>query len=62
MTVTIKDIARAVGMEGIVRKAVSGHATDAMDVHYSTAHRPEVARGLGNVYDLAMGKKVAANG
>jgi hypothetical protein len=37
---------RAVSIEGVIRKGVSGHATDAMDVHYSTAHKPEVARAL----------------
>jgi hypothetical protein len=50
---TFKDMSRAVGIEAVVRKAVSGHATDAMDTHYSTAHKPEVARALSNLYELA---------
>jgi hypothetical protein len=34
---SFKDIARAAGVEAVVRKAVSGHATDRMEQHYSTA-------------------------
>lgn len=53
---TFKDMTRAVGMEAVIRKAISGHQTDAMDLHYSTAHKPEVARALGNLFDLATAK------
>ena len=43
-------------VEAVIRKAISGHQTDAMDLHYSTAHKPEVARALGNLFDLATAK------
>ena len=33
---TWKDVARSAGIEAAVRKAVTGHATDAMEVRYST--------------------------
>ncbi len=37
---TFKDMSRAVGIEAVVRKAVSGHSTDAMDTHYRRLTNP----------------------
>lgn len=50
---TFQDLTRAAAVDGIVAKAISGHATDAMRVHYSTAQDAEVERAIGKVIDIA---------
>lgn len=49
---TFQDLSRAAHVEGVVAKAISGHATDAMRVHYSTAYDAEVSAAVGNIIDL----------
>lgn len=49
---TFQDLSREARLEGVVAKAISGHQTDAMRVHYSTAHDEEVKRGIARVVDL----------
>lgn len=49
--------------QDLTRKAgVSGHATDAMRVRYSTAATPEVAAAIGKVVSLATAKPRAGKG
>ena len=50
---TFQDLSREAKVEGVVAKAISGHATDAMRVHYSTAQDAEVAEAVGKIVDLA---------
>ena len=40
-------------VDGVVAKAISGHATDAMRVHYSTASDAEMEAGIAKVISLA---------
>lgn len=54
---TFQDLSRAAGMEGVVAKAISGHATDAMRVHYSTPAQQEIERGVAAVVSLAQFRK-----
>lgn len=57
---TFQDLTRAAGVDGVVAMAVSGHATDAMRVRYSTAATPEVAAAIGKVVSIATAKPRAA--
>jgi integrase len=50
---TFQDLGRAAGVEGIVVRAISGHATAAMQDHYSTVQGEEVRAGLARVIELA---------
>lgn len=50
---TFKDLARAVKLEAVVGKAISGHQTDAMHLLYSTAQDVEVEKGLAKVVSIA---------
>lgn len=54
---TFQDLTRAGGVEGVVAKAISGHATDAMRNHYSTANDAEVTQAMGKVIDLTEVRK-----
>jgi hypothetical protein len=49
---SFKDIARAAGVEAVVRKAVSGHATDRMEQHYSTAGAGEKKAAVAAVVSI----------
>lgn len=53
---TFQDLTRAAKVEGVVTRAISGHATDAMREHYSTAADAEVVAAVGQVIDLAKWK------
>lgn len=50
---TFQDLTREAEVDVVITKAISGHATDAMRVHYSTAHDNEVQAGIAKVIDLA---------
>jgi hypothetical protein len=50
---TCQDLAREAGIHDVITRAISGHATEAMQRHYSTARDHEVAAGLAKVIDLA---------
>jgi|HubBroStandDraft_1064217.scaffolds.fasta_scaffold46165_3 site-specific recombinase XerC len=58
---TFQDLTRAAHVDGVIAKAISGHATDAMRVHYSTAAGSEVRAGIAKVISLA-GFKEARRG
>jgi integrase len=53
---TWKDVARSAGIEAVVRKAVTGHSTDAMEVHYSTASEAEKRDALQKVVSINMAR------
>ncbi len=50
---TFQDLSREAEVDAVVTRAISGHATDAMRVHYSTAHDDEVQAGIAKVINLA---------
>lgn len=50
---TFQDLARAAEVNDLVTRAVSGHATESMQHHYSTVTASEVKAGLAKVIDLA---------
>lgn len=49
---TFQDLARAAEVRDVVTRAVSGHATEAMQRHYSTVHQDEMRQALGRVVSL----------
>lgn len=55
---TYQDLARAAGIHDAVTRAISGHATPAMQLHYSTARGSEVKDALAKVAEIATGAKV----
>ncbi|MBK9032066.1 MAG: hypothetical protein IPL61_12205 [Myxococcales bacterium] len=55
---TYQDLARAAGVHDAVTRAISGHATPAMQLHYSTARGDEVRSALAQVAGIATGAKV----
>ncbi len=50
---TFQDLARAAEVKDIVTRAVSGHATETMQQHYSTVNAEEMRAGIAKVIDLA---------
>lgn len=52
---TYQDLARAAGIHDAVTRAISGHATPAMQLHYSTARGGEVKQALAKVAKIATG-------
>jgi hypothetical protein len=55
---TNKDLMRAAAVPDVVSKAISGHLTDAMHAHYSTASSSEVREAIGAVADtIRAGKR-----
>jgi hypothetical protein len=59
---TWKDVARSAGIEAAVRKAVTGHATDAMEVHYSTASVGEKRDAVEKVVSINTARSRRAAG
>lgn len=49
---TNKDLMRAAGQGDVVSKAISGHATDEMHEHYSTASPEEIRGAIGKITSL----------
>lgn len=50
---TFQDLARGASVADVVTRAISGHATAAMQRHYSTARDHEVTAGLSRILALA---------
>lgn len=50
---TFQDLAREAKVASVVTRAISGHATAAMQAHYSTPRDHEVVNGLAKVIDIA---------
>ena len=57
---TFQDLARAAEVKDVVTRAVSGHATEAMQRHYSTVSAIEMKTSLAKVIDLAGIRKALA--
>ncbi|HEY4177971.1 MAG TPA: site-specific integrase [Kofleriaceae bacterium] len=55
---TYQDLARAAGVHDAVTRAISGHATATMQLHYSTARGGEVRDALAKVASIATGADV----
>ncbi len=52
---TYQDLARAAGIHDVVTRAISGHLTETMQQHYSTARGAEIRDALARVAGLAIG-------
>ena len=50
---TFQDLARQAQVPDLVTRAISGHATERMQHHYSTAQREEMRDAVAKVYSLA---------
>jgi hypothetical protein len=50
---TFQDLARQAEVHDVVTRAISGHATERMQRHYSTAQREEMRQAVGRVISLA---------
>jgi hypothetical protein len=57
---TFQELARAAGVADVVPRAISGHATEAMQRRYSTARSHEVEDDLARVIDIATARQSAA--
>lgn len=55
---TYQDLARALGIHDAVTRAISGHATVEMQMHYSTARSNEVRDALAQMSGVASGAKI----
>lgn len=58
---TYQDLARAAGIHDAVTRAISGHATPAMQLHYSTARGAEVKEALSKVAQIATARAKVIN-
>lgn len=54
---TFQYLARTASTSDIVTRAISGHATPEMQLHYSTVGGAEVRAGLAKVIDIATGRE-----
>jgi integrase len=54
---TFQDLSRAAGVADLVTRAISGHATEAMQHHYSTVAASEIRAGLAKVIDIATARR-----
>ena len=50
---TFQDLARAAQVTDVVTRAISGHATESMQLHYSSVSGAEMKAGLARVVSLA---------
>jgi|GEM_PF-475386 len=55
---TYQDLARSLGIHDAVTRAISGHATVEMQMHYSTARSNEVRAALSQMSSVASGSNV----
>lgn len=58
---TFQDLARAAEVRDIVTRAVSGHATEEMQRHYSTVHQNEIREGIARIVDLGEFRRAMAS-
>ena len=59
---TFQDLARAAEVKDIVTRAISGHATETMQHHYSTVAAEEKKLAIAKVIELAGVRKALARG
>lgn len=57
---TFQDLARAASVADVVTRAISGHATETMQQHYSSVSGDEMRQSLARVVSLAGFKKALA--
>ena len=57
---TYQDLARAAEMRDLVTRAISGHATEQMQQHYSTVAQSEMREGIAKIISLAGVREVMA--
>ena len=55
---TFQDLAREAQVRDIVTRAISGHATEQMQRHYSTVNSKEVEESIGKVISLARAREL----
>ena len=46
---TFQDLARAADLKAVITRRISGHATEAMQIHYSTIEQTEICEALSKV-------------
>jgi hypothetical protein len=51
---TFNDLARDADVHDVLTRAISGHETERMQRHYSTAQREEMRQAVGRVISLAV--------
>ncbi|MFI5298793.1 MAG: tyrosine-type recombinase/integrase [Polyangiales bacterium] len=56
---TFQDLARNADVHDLVTRAISGHATERMQRHYSTAQREEMREAVGKVISIATRRVLA---
>jgi hypothetical protein len=59
---TFQDLARAAKVKDIVTRAISGHATEAMQWHYSTVNAEEMRTSIAKVVSIAGFREALAAG
>lgn len=59
---TFQDLARTANVSDVVTRAVSGHATEEMQRHYSTVHQNEIRDGIARIVDLGEFRKAMVSG
>lgn len=59
---TFQDLSRRAAIDHAVKKSISGHATDAMVVRYSTPRDEEQRVAIGKVVDIATARRAAGGG
>jgi len=59
---TFRDLARAAEVKDIVTRAISGHATETMQHHYSTVAAAEKQHAIAKVIELAGVRGALARG
>jgi site-specific recombinase XerC len=59
---TFQDLARAAEVKDIVTRAISGHATETMQHHYSTVGATEKQTAIAKVIELSGARKALAGG
>jgi hypothetical protein len=57
---TFQDLARQADVHDVVTRAISGHQTERMQRHYSTAQREEMRAAVGKVISIATAKQLGA--
>ncbi len=59
---TFQDLARAAEVKDVVTRAISGHATEQMQQHYSTVNADEMRSSIAKVVSLAGFREAMASG
>jgi len=58
---TFQDLAREAEVKDIVTRAISGHATEEMQRHYSTVNDMEMQESIGKVIFLSRARELLEN-